>query len=265
MLTVDNVTIFSLGLNFARCTVTCPLLYSISPCTFYERVLMSYIMVFCLQKSFHNPSLEERTLLYWDLAHFLTLRELLPHHDSDREREMAKLVLDAFEEHVFPKMSNFKKGIIYGDANGLNIIIRMDSVGDYQMVGMIDFGDCTSSYSVFDLGILLAYVMTENLDLKNGMSPIEFVGPLLGGFVDALPLSNEEIGCLYYITMARCCQSGLNGAHCFKQEPWNSYLLVTPAKCWRVIELMLIVSKEEVDKIWANALTSQKSILHNPL
>ena len=28
MLTVDTVTIFSLGLNFDRCTVTCPLLQS---------------------------------------------------------------------------------------------------------------------------------------------------------------------------------------------------------------------------------------------
>ena len=218
-----------------------------------------------MQKSFRNSSLEERTLLNWDLAHFLTLREFLPHHDNDKEREMARLVLDAFEEHVYPKMSNFKKGIIYGDANGLNIIIRMDNDGDYQMAGMIDFGDCTSSYYVFDLGILLAYVMTENLDLKNGMSPIEFVGPMLHGFVDVLPLSNEELDCLYYIAMARCCQSALNGAHCFKQEPWNTYLLITPAKCWRVIELMLNISKEEVDKVWANALTSQKRTLHHPL
>ena len=171
-----------------------------------------------------------------------------------------KYVLDGFEEYVCPKMPNFKKGIIYGDANGLNFIIRKDNVGDYQMVGMIDFGDCVSSCYVFDLGILLAYVMTENLDLKNGTSPIEFVGPILRGYTDAFPLSREEIDCLYFITMARCCQSGLNGTFCFKQEPWNTYLLNTPAKCWRVIDLMLSMSKEKVDRIWASALTTQNDV-----
>ena len=169
---------------------------------------------------------------------------------------MAECVLDNFEKHILPKMSTFKKGIIYGDANGLNIIVRKDASGDYQMAGMIDFGDTLSSYYIFDLGILLAYIMIENLDLEDGRSPIEFVVPLLRGFLDAFPLSSEEINCLYYITMARCCQSALNGVYSFKQEPWNTYVMITPAKCWRLIELMLKTPKEEVDKIWANTLTS---------
>lgn len=167
---------------------------------------------------------------------------------------MAELVLDVFEKHVCPKIPNFKKGIMHGDGNGLNIIIQKDSVGDYQMVGLIDFGDCVFSCYIFDLGILLAYVMAENLDLENGMSPIEFVGPIVRGYTKAFPLSKEEIDCLYYITMARCCQSCLNGALNFKREPWNTYLLKSPAKCWRVIELMLSTSKEKVDKIWTSTL-----------
>ena len=169
-------------------------------------------------------------------------------------------VLDGFEKYVCPKMTNFKKGIVYGDGNGLNFIFRKDNHGDYQMAGMIDFGDCISSCCVFDIGILLAYVMTENLNPKDGMSPIEFVGPILHGYTDAFPLSKEEIDCLYYIAMARCCQSGLNGVLTFKQEPWNTYLLNSPSKCWRVIELMLGTSKEEVDRIWANALTTQNGV-----
>ena len=92
------------------------------------------------------------------------------------------LSLDGFERNVFPKIPNFKKGVIHGDANGLNIIVQKDNYGDYQVVGLIDFGDCISSCYVFDLGILLAYVMTENLGLENGVSPIEFVSPVLCGY-----------------------------------------------------------------------------------
>lgn len=218
----------------------------------YVMMLSSFV---CSQETFRNPFLERRTLVQWDLNHLLTYRKLLPHLEDNRERRMAELVLDAFEQHVYPKIPNFKKGIIHGDANGLNIVVQKDlQVGEYQMVGLIDFGDCVSSCCVFDLGILLAYAMAENLDLKNGQSPIEFVAPILHGYIDAFPLSKEEIGSLYYIAMARCCQSCLNGALSFQREPWNTYLLVSPAKCWRVIELMLSTSKEKVDDKWANAL-----------
>ena len=207
-----------------------------------------------LQETFRNPYLEGRTLIQWDLNHFLMCRKLTPHLEDSKERKMAELVLDAYEQYVCPKIANFQKGIIHGDANGLNIIIQRDDLagGEYRMVGLIDFGDCVSSCYIFDLGILLAYVMSENLDLKNGVSPIEFVAPILRGYTDAFPLSKDEIDCLYYIAMARCCQSGLNGALSFKREPWNTYLLISPAKCWRVIELMLSTSKEKVDKIWAD-------------
>ena len=211
-------------------------------------------------KGFRHAALESRTLLLWDLTHFLSLRELLPQHDDEKQKEMIARILDDFEKYVCPKMPNFKKGIMYNDGNGLNIIIQKDVHGDYQMAGMIDFGDCVSSCYVFDLGILLAYIMLENLDLKNGMSPIEFVAPILRGYTDAFPLSKEEIDCLYYIAMARCCQSGLMGMLTFKEEPWNTYLLNTPSKCWRVIELMLSASKEKVDGIWANALTTHHGV-----
>ena len=211
-------------------------------------------------QGFRHPGLESRTLLLWDVTHFLSLRELLPQHDDKKQKEMIAHFLYDFEKYVCPKIPNFKKGTIYGDGNGLNFIIRKDSGGDYQMAGMIDFGDCVSSCYVFDLGILMAYVMSENLDLKNGQSPIEFVGPILRGYTDAFPLSKDEIDSLYYVAMARCCQSGLGGMLTYKQEPWNTYLLNTPSKCWRVIDLMLSASKEKVDRIWADALTNQHDV-----
>ena len=207
-----------------------------------------------VQDGFRNHSLEGRTLAQWDLSQLTTFDKHLHILGVGQKREIAKSVLNDFDKHVHPRMSSFKKGIIYGDANGLNIIIRKDNVGDYQMAGMIDFGDCIPSYYIFDLGILLAYVMMENLQPMNSLSPVEFVGPVLRGYTDAFPLSREELDCLYYIVMARCCQSALNGAYSFKQEPWNTYLLTSPAKSWKLIKLMLNTSKEKVNRVWANAL-----------
>ena len=213
--------------------------------------MLSCNLILCLQNSFQNPSLESRILVQWDLSQRHTFRRIFSLPKDNKETVMARCVLDSFEEKVIPKISNFKKGIIYGDANGLNIIVQKDNDGDYQMAGMIDFGDCMSSYYVFDLGILLAYVMMENLNLRNGMNPIEFVAPILHGYTNALPLSDEELDCLYYIIMARCYQSAINGAYRFKQEPWNTYLLKSPSKSWRLMEFLLENSKVEVDRLWA--------------
>ena len=185
------------------------------------------------------------------------MRKFLPHHDNVYQREMATKVLDDFEKHVTPIIPTFKKGFMYGDANGQNIIVRRGTCPDtnnYQLAGLIDFGHAISSCYIFDLGILLAYVMIENQD-HDQISPMKFVGPILRGFVDAFPLSEDEIGLLYYITMVRLCQSAVIGTYNFKQEPWNTYFLTMPVKCWRLLEQMLTVySKKDVDKIWNSAL-----------
>ena len=166
--------------------------------------MINYITVIqrlILCRVFITPGLESRTVLLWDLTHFpgsASGSSCLPQHDDEKQKEMIACVLDGFENCVLPNTPSFKKVIIYDDAHGLNFIIRKDNHGDCQTVRIIDFGDCISSSYIFDLGILLACVMTENLDPENGMSPIEFVVPILRGYTDAFPLSMEEIGCLYY-------------------------------------------------------------------
>jgi len=55
---------------------------------------------------------------------------------------------------------------------------------------------------------------------------------------------------LFYLVLARSCQSAVNGELCFKAEPWNSYLLTTPKKLWVLIDTLLAMGKAEVDRIW---------------
>ncbi len=147
---------------------------------------------------------------------------------------------------MIPKILDFTTGTIHGDINGLNVVVQPKN-DHYTMTGLIDFTDCTRTCYVFELGIMLGYIMLENTN------PIPLVGPMLCGYLEAFPLSEEEVDCLYYVALARVCQSAVLGEHQFAQEPLNTYLLTTPAKAWRLIEEMLGTSKEEVDRIWAEA------------
>ena len=119
---------------------------------------------------------------------------------------------------------------------------------------MIDFDETVYSSYIFDLAIALAYIMMENLSPIGYSSPIEFIAPLIAGYASVFPLTLIESSCLFHLTLARCCQSAVSGELSFKAEPWNEYLLCTPKKSWKVIELLLSTGHERVSEVWKDAV-----------
>ena len=160
------------------------------------------------------------------------------------------MVFQHFQENVSPRMSSLRQGIIHGDTNGLNIVVAKQN-GSYKPSGIIDFGDCVHSCYVFELAIMLAYAMVEN------ENPLQLSCPMLSGYLQAFPMSEEELDCLYYCVLARLCQSAVIGEHKFQQEPWNTYLLTTPAKAWHVMGEILAIPKSEVDEMWTDTRPKQ--------
>ena len=182
----------------------------------------------------------------WDLQYFTHLKKYIPHVEVEKKREMVRTVMAAYEANVLPRLvlPSMKKGIIHGDVNGLNIIVQ--KVGEeYEMAGLIDFGDTICSYYLFELAIMLVYGMVEREN-----NHIEIVAPMCHGFRDAFPLSGDELHCVYYSVLARFCVSAVMGEYRFSLEPWNTYLLTTPAKAWKLLDLLLSVGKEKVEAIW---------------
>lgn len=164
---------------------------------------------------------------------------------------MVEKCLTGFENYVLPKISTFKKGIIYNDASGQNIILqKVASKDEYKVVGMIDFDETVYSSYVFDLSTSLAYIMMENLSPAGYPGPVEFIAPLVNGFTSVFPLSSEEKQSLYYLTLARCCLSAVFGELSFKAEPWNEYMLTTPRKSWKLIDLLLSAGNDYVHDVW---------------
>jgi Ser/Thr protein kinase RdoA (MazF antagonist) len=170
--------------------------------------------------------------------------------DPDRKSK-AEVIFKYFDDYVVPKIPCFGKGIIHGDCNGLNIILdKKHNNSLYEVAGVIDFGECIASPTVFDLGTCLPYIMMENMNPYHCSNAIEFVGPLIQGYDSVLPLNSDEFDSLYYLVLARCIQTAVLGAHCFKAEPWNTYLLTTPEKAWTLVDLLLSTSKEVVNETW---------------
>ena len=230
----------------------------------FAQILSTQVLVYALlliiicahkQDGFRNSTIENHVNIDCDLIHFPLIRKYLSSLDDPRKQEMVENALNGFEEHVLHLVPTFKKGIIYNDASGQNIIVQRDENTDaYKVAGMIDFDETVFSCYIFDLAVSLAYILMENLSPIGSCSPIEFMAPLIAGYASVFPLTTEESGCLYHLTLARCCQSAVSGEVSFKAEPWNEYLLTTPRKSWRVIELLLSTGLENVNKVWKNAI-----------
>ena len=152
----------------------------------------------------------------------------------------------AYETNVLPRLvlPSMKKGIIHGDLNGFNIILQ--KVGEeYKMDALIDFGDTICSYYLFELAIMLAYGIVEREN-----NHVEIVAPMCHGFRDAFPLTKDELDCVYHSVLARLCASAVMGEYRFSLEPWNTYLLKTPTKSWKMLDLLLCIGKEKVEGLW---------------
>lgn len=183
--------------------------------------------------------------------HFLSMKQYLKDLDDSSQISNGEKVFKAFEEHVSPKIPFFKRGIIHGDLNGLNVVLKQFDEA-YHVAGFIDFNDCIKTCIIFELGISLAYIMQENTTPIYCTNAVEFVGPLIGAYNKVLPLTPEELDSLYYLVLARCCQTALNGIRSHKVEPSNSYLLTTPRKSWILIDQLLNTPKNVVDDVWKN-------------
>ena len=171
------------------------------------------------------------------------MKRYIPHLRDNEKRETALVIVAMYEEHIVPALPAMKKGMVHNDMNGMNIIFKVTKDG-CEMAGVIDFSDCIHTCYLFELAIMLAYAMCEK------EAPVQFVAPMLQGYRDAFPVSKEELDCLYYAVLARLCQSAVNGEYRFSQEPWNMYLLTTPAEAWRLMRLLLTLTKEGVEEIW---------------
>ena len=97
-------------------------------------------------------------------------------------------VLEGFETHVQPKITSMKCGMIHGDPYVSNIIVRMQN-GEYHVTGIIDFCDCSNSYCVFDLVIMLTNCAMSEIE-----DPVRSTGPVLCGYLAAFPL--RILGCI---------------------------------------------------------------------
>lgn len=190
----------------------------------------------------------------WSLTEVPKLTKFVGCLKDVKKEEAVLKVVKEFDEYVVSNYSTLKKGMIHGDLSDNNILIKASSSlpGDYEVVGFLDFGDATEAYYVFEIAILICYVMI-NAGAED--DPIELGGHALAGYLSEFPLSVADLSVLKICIAGRLIQTLVLGAYTASMEPENAaYVLQTQARGWEQLFSLCARSDQEVFDSWDSVL-----------
>ncbi|CAK8671921.1 unnamed protein product [Clavelina lepadiformis] len=170
--------------------------------------------------------------------------------------------LEMFEQNVHPLFSKLRWGVLHGDFSDTNIVLvesdsesqsEKDCLKDFSFLkkkyALIDFEDCHYAPLIFDLCVLLAYMMIR-AEATNA-DPFRVSGLILLGYHKIFPLSENEKKVLFWGVMARLVTSYVMSRCNLLSDPENeAYLCLQSSYCPRLIKLLLDNGEENVMKAW---------------
>lgn len=175
-------------------------------------------------QGFHHPMADRR--LDWDIAQASwTLDHLQLFNGGQKE------IISFFQQKFIqaqPQYSGLRKAVVHNDANDNNIIVSQDLIHP-SVVSVIDFGDAVYTQIINDVAIACAYAIMGHND------PLEAALPIVNGYHKVFPLQESELEYLYLAIAMRLVISVTKSAINKKEEPDNSYLLISEKPAWELL------------------------------
>ena len=199
-------------------------------------------------KSFHHEAYDTRNII-WFMSSMPQVKKFLHAAPDEEKREMCREIFDMFIEQVLEKhMDELETGIIHGDFNEQNILVRplKSDPEQYEVFSVIDFGDSQKNPLVFELGITIMYMMTQ----CKVIDPNEAGGHVMAGYETVRPLPEIEKKILRLMVAARYAQSLVMGAYTYMQDPSNDYVLITAKNGWTQLKNFWNLPEKDLYEKW---------------
>jgi Ser/Thr protein kinase RdoA (MazF antagonist) len=170
-------------------------------------------------QGFAHPAMHRE--LYWDLKRANLALEHLALLPPLQQTLVRRFIAPWWEI----QWGVLRHGLIHGDANDRNILVR-----DNQVTGLIDFGDIVYTAVVCDPAIAMAYAMLDCPD------PLAAGAAVLRGYHARFPLRVEEIQVIYALVTARLCTSLCYAAYNARAKAGDDYQQVTAGPAGRLFQ-----------------------------
>jgi Ser/Thr protein kinase RdoA (MazF antagonist) len=202
--------------------------------------------------TFDHPAAHRQ--FHWDMQQAHTIiRQYLPLIQDDDRRALVEHFLTQLEVEVLPHLPQFRRSVLYNDANDYNLLLHNGRLA------LLDFGDMVHSCTVFDCAIGMAYMLLGKEDL------LATAVPILRAYHQTSPLTAVELQHLPTLIAMRWCTSVAIAAHQMAQEPDNAYLAVSQSGAWAALAQWRQMDPQTSQHAFQQAINperSQAELLH---
>ncbi len=175
-------------------------------------------------ESFSHPGAKRSYA--WDIGRAdMHLESLAFITDADK-RAVVRAVLERFVDEVLPRLRQCPRQVIHNDANDYNVLL--DEAG--AVSGLLDFGDVVETWRVIEIAVAGAYALIGADD------PVDAIACLAGAYHAVNPVSDTEAELIFDLTCTRYAVSMCMAAKQIRDNPENTYLLVSQEDVWRELQ-----------------------------
>lgn len=183
----------------------------------------------------------------WDLKGVGDLFQQTHHIQDSNQKRLLEYFICQFEMEVLPVLPQLRESIIHNDANDYNILVEENEAGDKSVCGIIDFGDMVYTHTIFELAIATTYVMFGKDD------PLQAAAPLIKGYHEVFPVTEQEIDILFFLISTRLCMSVIASTMRKNQEPDNEYITISEKPAWELLAKFLEINPIAARNTFRNA------------
>ncbi|MGV8921466.1 MAG: aminotransferase [Pseudomonas sp.] len=179
---------------------------------------------------FEHPGLE-RTL-QWDPRHAEALIEhLLPVIKNSEERTFLEVAAEQAQQRLQPLLAKLPVQAIHLDITEYNVVWQRDAQRQWQLQGLIDFGDLVTTWRVADLSVTCAAL------LHHAEGDPLYILPAIQAYHAINPLQREELQALWSLIVARAAILVLSSEQQASVEPGNTYIQANLQSEWGIFDV----------------------------
>ncbi|MDK1493505.1 aminotransferase class III-fold pyridoxal phosphate-dependent enzyme [Sinorhizobium sp. 7-81] len=162
----------------------------------------------------------------WDLAQAEMHRAHVDLIADEEKRNVVRAILDHFVSAVLPRLKACPRQVIHNDANDYNVLLDADG----RVSGLLDFGDMVETFRVIEIAVASAYALIGAEDA------VGTIARLAGAYHDVNPLTETEVELIFDLVRTRYAVSICVAAKQIRENPENTYLLVSQKDVWRELQ-----------------------------
>jgi 4-aminobutyrate aminotransferase-like enzyme/Ser/Thr protein kinase RdoA (MazF antagonist) len=179
---------------------------------------------------FSHPGLE-RTL-QWDPRHAQALiKHLLPVLVDADARDCIAAAAEQAHQRLLPLIPALPLQAVHLDITEYNVVWARDEQRQWQLQGLIDFGDLVSTWRIADLSVTCAALLHH----ADG-DPL-YILPAIHAYHAINPLSLAELQALWPLIVARSAVLVLSSEQQASVEPGNTYIQTNLASEWNIFDV----------------------------